>query len=404
MSGPAARDPREQMGGFAAYLRAHGFVLGHAEVGLMLTVAAALPAAQWPRLSGLWRSVASGCREEWLRYPELHQAYWFPERVRGSTRLQGHRRAGRSLRELVEQLHQHPPGSDANAPATAPTAQGWGQGAGGEPGGLPRGRGGASRTDPLHGDPPAGPLQAEDLDRFEPVVEAVRRRLRRMLTRRWDASAQAERPHLRRSLRAAQATGGELVRLAQLRRRRRLPRVVMMVDVSRSMEAHALFFLRLARAFVQGLRARAFAFHTRLVEVTPWMGARNDRVQEKVRAVSFGFGGGTRIASCLHEALRSHLRRQLGAGDLFLVFSDGYDTDPPEALAEALAAVRRRGARVLWLHPTREPAASLALQAARAHIEAFVPLHDWPSLLRLPQALAGHGGACVARDRASGGH
>ena len=66
------------------------------------------------------------------------------------------------------------------------------------------------------------------------------------------------------------------------------------------MEVHAQFFLRLCRAFVEVLDARAFVYHTRLAEVTPLMKQRSDRVQEIVNAVPFGFGGGTRIGSCVH--------------------------------------------------------------------------------------------------------
>ena len=142
--------------------------------------------------------------------------------------------------------------------------------------------------------------------------------------------------------------GGELVKLHHVRRKRRQPRVVVLVDVSRSMEVHAQFFLRLSRAFVEVMEARAFVFHTRLAEVTPLLKRRSERVQEKVNAVTFGFGGGTRIASCLHEAVHQHLGRSLARGDLFMVFSDGFDTDEPEALADgAGAGARSRRARLL---------------------------------------------------------
>ncbi|MGB4359264.1 MAG: VWA domain-containing protein, partial [Rhodoferax sp.] len=171
-------------------------------------------------------------------------------------------------------------------------------------------------------------------------------------------------------------------------RRRRQPRVVVLVDVSRSMEVHAQFFLRLTRAFVEVMDARAFVFHTRLADVTPLLKRRSERVQEKVNAVTFGFGGGTRIASCLHEALHQHLGRTLTRGDLFMVFSDGFDTDEPEALAEVLAQVRARGARVCWLHPTVQVPRSAAMALAARHVTRFMPAHNLASLERLPELLA----------------
>jgi uncharacterized protein len=129
-------------------------------------------------------------------------------------------------------------------------------------------------------------------------------------------------------------------------------------------------------------------FHTRVAEVTPLMKRRSDRVQEKINAVTFAFGGGTRIAHCLGEALQRHLGRALGHGDVFMVFSDGYDTDEPQALADVLAQVRARGARVCWLHPTVQPPASAAMELARVHVTRFLPAHNLASLARLPELLA----------------
>jgi uncharacterized protein with von Willebrand factor type A (vWA) domain len=227
-----------------------------------------------------------------------------------------------------------------------------------------------------------------DMDRFEPLVEALKRRLRARLLRRLQSHRDRGVIHVRRSLRAALATGGELVRLHHARRKRRQPKVVVLVDVSRSMEVHAQFFLRLTRAFVEVMEARAFVFHTRLAEVTPLLKRNSERVQEKVNAVTFGFGGGTRIASCLHEAVHQHLGRSLARGDLFMVFSDGFDTDEPAALAEVLAQVQARGARIFWLHPTIETPKSAAMLLAAPFVTRFMPAHNLASLSRLPELLA----------------
>jgi uncharacterized protein with von Willebrand factor type A (vWA) domain len=383
-----ATDPRERLGEFAHYLREHGFALGYAELALMARAAAALPLAQWGRTEALWRAIACGGRTEWLKYPALHQAFWFPHQLKGSAKTSGQTRRARSLPELVQQMH-----SDmGNAPPASPrptTGMADQPGTGeAETAETPqRAQGGAARTGPLAQRDFADWLPA-DMDQFEPLVEALKRRLRAQLMRRWQRHRDSGTIHLRRSLRAALGTGGELVKLHHARRQRRQPRVVVLVDVSRSMEVHAQFFLRLSRAFVEVMQARAFVFHTRLADVTPLMQRRSERVQEKVNAVSFGFGGGTRIASCLHEALDVHLKRSLSRGDLFLVFSDGYDTDEPQALAAVLAAVRRRGARVCWLHPTVQAPQSAAMLLAAPFVTRFMPAHNLASLSRLAELLA----------------
>ncbi|MFC0131586.1 hypothetical protein CR105_12140 [Massilia eurypsychrophila] len=383
-----ATDPRQRLGQFAHYLRQHGFALGYAEIELMVRAAAALPLEQWRRVEALWRGIASGSHRQWLKYPELHQAFWLPHTVKASTRSSGLTQRGRTLPELVQQMHNDMAGTPPGA-ATPNVGLAHEPGAGElEESAQPaRSQGGASRTAPLDERDFADWMPA-DMDRFEPLVDAFQRRLRARLLRRLHSHRDGAVIDLRRSLRGALATGGELVRLQHVRRKRRQPRVVVLVDVSRSMEVHAQFFLRLCRAFVAVMQARAFVFHTRLAEVTPLLKRRSERVQEKVNAVTFGFGGGTRIATCLHEALHRHLGRQLARGDVFMVFSDGFDTDEPAALAEVLAQARARGARVCWLHPTVEAPASAAMVLAAPFVNHFLPAHNLASLARLPELLA----------------
>jgi len=391
-TGLVATDARERIGEFAHYLREHGLVLGYAEVELMVLAASALPLAQWPCVEALWRGIACGSQKQWLKYPQLHQAFWFPHKVRGQTRSSGAQKRARTLPELVEQMHsemaeqagEQPPG--AARPIEGMAGQ-EGQGDGKNDSSPPRAQGGASRTDALE-ERDFGDWTSADMERFEPLVEALKRRLRTQLLRRWQQHRESGAIHLRRSLRAALSTGGELLKLHHVRRKRRLPRVVVLVDVSRSMEMHAQFFLRLSRAFVEVMNARAFVFHTRLSEVTPLMKRRSEKIQDKVNAVSFGFGGGTRIASCLHEALHQHLGRDLGRGDLFIVFSDGFDTDEPQQLALVLAQIRARGARICWLHPTVIAPQSAAMLLAAPHVNRFMPVHNLASLSRLPDLLA----------------
>jgi uncharacterized protein with von Willebrand factor type A (vWA) domain len=149
------------------------------------------------------------------------------------------------------------------------------------------------------------------------------------------------------------------------------------------METHAQLFLRIARAFVQAAHARVFVFHTRLAEITPLLQRDSAAVQEKVNAVTAGFGGGTRIATSLADFHGVHARAQLGRSARVWLLSDGFDADPPERLAEELAAVRGRGARVTWWHPGPNPPASSAIQPALPLIERFVRLN---SLRDLAQA------------------
>jgi uncharacterized protein with von Willebrand factor type A (vWA) domain len=296
-------------------------------------------------------------------------------------RSSGQTRPQRDLRQIVRALHESldRPGTgrldtslDAQAEGESETAQ--------------RAQGGASRTEALH-DRSLSEWLPQDLARLEQLAEEIARRLRRRLTRRWHDDPRGRRLDLRRTLRASLKTGGLPMTPAWRRARREKPRVFILVDVSRSMETHAQLFLRIARAFVGALQARVFVFHTRLAEVTPLLQRDSRNVQEKVNAVTAGFGGGTRIATSLADFHGVHARAQLTRQARVWVLSDGFDADEPPRLAEELAAIHARGARVTWLHPSDARPASAALQGCDAFIERFIRLNTLRDLAAAADAL-----------------
>jgi len=149
------------------------------------------------------------------------------------------------------------------------------------------------------------------------------------------------------------------------------------------METHAQLFLRIARAFVGVLDARVFVFHTRLAEVTSLLRRDSARVQEKVNAVTAGFGGGTRIAGSLQELLDVHVGRSVTRASRVFILSDGFDSDPERDLRRQLERITRRGARIYWLHPTVGRPPSRAVMIAADLVDAFAPVHNLDSLARV---------------------
>ena len=192
---------------------------------------------------------------------------------------------------------------------------------------------------------------------------------------------------MRKTLRRCLRSGGWPLDPAWRRARTERPRLFILVDVSRSMETHAQLFLRVARAFVTAAQARVFVFHTRLTEVTPLLRRDSTAVQEKVNAVTAGFGGGTRIATSLSDFHQTHARAQLGRQARVWVLSDGFDADEPQRLAEELGRVRRHGAQVTWFHPSPQVPASAAITAARDRIHRFVRLNSLSDLSLAAQHL-----------------
>jgi len=116
------------------------------------------------------------------------------------------------------------------------------------------------------------------------------------------------------------------------------------------------------------------------------------RMREKLALVSLGWSGGTRIGECLQRFNAEHAGRRLGSHAIVVVVSDGLDTGAPEVLGEALASIRRRARRLVWLNPLagRPGYAPLAagMRAALPHLDLFAPAHNLDSLAALEAALA----------------
>lgn len=374
-SAPSAQ-PLAAIAGFAALLRDHGLSVGVAEQQAMVRAALAVPLPRLRSIEAAWRAIACHDVRAWRRWPELFERYWHPQRLTGQVKVSGQTRPARDLRQTVQMLHDSMGGGTTPpTPGNAPTDTALDDLTVPDAPATTQAQGGASRTEALH-DRSLAQWLPQDLSTLERLAERIAERLRRRVTRRWRDDARGRRLDLRRTLRNSLATGGVPLAPAWRTPRRERPKLFVLVDVSRSMETHAQLFLRIARAFVGAAGARVFVFHTRLAEITPLLQRDSAAVQEKVNAVTAGFGGGTRIATSLADFVSVHARTQLGRSSRVWILSDGFDADAPHALAEQLARVRGRGARITWFHPTAQPPASQAMQACAGLIDVFVRLQS----------------------------
>lgn len=199
------------------------------------------------------------------------------------------------------------------------------------------------------------------------------------------------------ALQRAMRTGGELVQVPRLARQSQPLPLLVLLDVSGSMERYArllLAFLHAATAPKSGAGRRdVFAFGTTLTDLTPAFRHQDpDTMLDLASAAIPDFAGGTRLAESLAQLRTQHARRLVGRRTLVLLVSDGLDTGEPAALAQELAWLRRHCARLLWLNPLLrfggyEPSARGAAELHRA-ADAMLAVHNLQSLQQLASSLA----------------
>jgi uncharacterized protein len=216
--------------------------------------------------------------------------------------------------------------------------------------------------------------------------------------RRWQRDAQGARLHWRQAVGEAARSGGELMRLPRLARREQPLPLLILVDISGSMERYARMLLTFLHAATrehagQRIRRDVFAFGTDLTDLSACfrIGDPDDMLVAASSAIS-DFAGGTRLGSALTRLRQQHARRLLGRRTVVLLISDGLDTGEPEVLQHELAWLKRHSRSLLWLNPLLrfDGYAPLARGAAALHAKAdsMLAVHNLTKLEDLAASIA----------------
>ena len=236
-------------------------------------------------------------------------------------------------------------------------------------------------------------MSAAELREARAAIAAMRLPVMDVPTRRWRADAAGARADLRASLRAAMRGGGDVIPLRKRRRQRRHPPLVVLCDISGSMEVYSRMFLHFMHAVTNDRdRVHSFLFGTRLTNVTRHLRHRDpDIALDRISASVRDWAGGTRIGECLHEFNRDWSRRVLGQGAVVLLITDGLDRDAGAGLDVEMQRLHKSCRRLIWLNPLLrydafEPR-SLGVRAIIPHVDEFRPVHNLDSLTRLAEVL-----------------
>jgi uncharacterized protein len=245
-------------------------------------------------------------------------------------------------------------------------------------------------------------LQGKDFATMTAAELAEVRRVMARLTlplplctvRRTHASVRGRAVDLRATLRGMTGPAGAMAPLRFRTRTRRTPPLVVLCDISGSMDRYARMLLHFLHAVTNDRdRVQVLTFGTRLTNITRQLRHRDvDVALERVAAAVGDWAGGTRIGNCLAEFNRRWSRRLLGQNAVVLLISDGLDADAGEGLGFEAERLAKSCARLVWLNPLLRYAGFEArpagIRAILPHVDDFLPVHNLASLRELAAALA----------------
>lgn len=236
-------------------------------------------------------------------------------------------------------------------------------------------------------------LTVEETSQIRRLIEDLPMALPRRSGRRTYRAQRGQALDLRATLRRAHRSAGDPLHLVRRRRRTKPRRLVLLADVSGSMEPYSRAYLHLLRGAVLALRAEAFVFATRLTRLSrPLAQGSTDAAYQQVAAKAGDWSGGTRLGACLLEFVERHGRRGMARGAVVVVVSDGWEIEDPALVGEAMARLRRLAHHVIWVNPRQaaegyQPLVG-GMAAAIPYVDTFVSGHSVDALGQVVDAIA----------------
>ena len=354
-----------RMAGFPGFLRANGFAVGGGDAVQVLETAQRVGVRDPRILRWSLQALLCGRSDEWRRFDALFDAWFLPPNQWKKAEIRAIDSGILSAGNPNARGEEHDQAADDDE--VHPRHQ-------------------ASREEVLASTDFRALTEREHALDMEALMRRFARHLKRIQLRRETRARHGRRLDLQATIRRSVSSGGTPFKLLWKNHRRVRPRLVLLLDVSRSMALYSFFYLRLARALSAELAdVHSFIFHTRVTGVSealrdpdPW------RAQERLHLIAQGWGGGTRIGESIAQFNREHASRLVHSRTAVVIMSDGYDTGEPRVLSHALAALRKRARRIVWLNPLcKRPGfapVSQGMLAAMPHLDLLAPGADLNSI------------------------
>ncbi len=379
--GPAAR-----VAGFLAHCRENGLRLGVSETETAMRALTCVESADPAQARAALKAVCTGCADEARRFDALFDAYWMNGGRVVTRATPTARTPTKAMRSTAE---ARGPQAEGAGRQDSPDTDGEGEAEGGGEGRLLAVRGESLARRDLR-----ELVSRDDIAEAERVAERLGRALRDRRSRRRRAAKRGAEIDFRRLVRRSLASGGEPIHLPRKARPDRPVRIAALTDVSGSMNVYARPFLAFLAGLVRGdPAADAYLFHTRLVRITEAL-RDPDRLRalNRMSLLAEGFGGGSRIGACLERFARGYAPAFVDGRTVVFILSDGYDSEGTGAIGPALARLRRRGCRIVWVNPLKgwadHGAIAAGMAEARPHLDAVHAVNTLAGLAALEGELA----------------
>lgn len=362
---------------FCRFLRRKGFALGPAEEADALRALEALTPFGNPEAFRLTlRAALTRSRSQQLAFDELYAQYFRElDKALNSKRKEGapEKKAGKkqpqpSLQALKSWLHGNRQQEDTTELATYSAGET------------------LTRKD-------FSAFTEDELGEVVRVIHLIARSLALRFSRRKAKSKTPAGLDLRRTLRLNLRRGGEILDLAFRKPQRHRQQIVLLCDVSKSMDLYSRFLVQFIFAFQNAYRRiETFVFSTSLHRVTRQLKQRDyhSALEDLADAVP-GWSGGTRIGESLHTFVEQYAGKLLNRQTIVIILSDGWDTGDARLLADSMRKIHGKAAKVIWLNPLAGSpdyrAEVKGMQAALPFIDVFASAHNVESLRQIVKYL-----------------
>jgi uncharacterized protein len=364
----------ESIVGFAHFCRSHGFNVGLQETQTALECAAAGLICDKDYFRYALKSIFSNSPEDGQIFEKLFLLYWTTnpidmEKKQNKMTVQGsvQKKHSASLVMLGKGKNE---GNDESAKQVS----------------------GANETERLKRTN-FSRLNDMETNLLEEIAEKLFRQMAVRLTRRMKHSKRRGNINLRRTIRRSIGYGGEPMDLLRRSSRPRKKRLIILLDVSGSMDKYSYFLLRFICILRNYFRQmEAFIFSTSLIRISKSLQQnRFDFIMKLISEQADNWSSGTRIGACLEQFNERYGKLLLNGSPIVIILSDGLDTGDPSIVASEMVKLQRRAGKVLWLNPLKgmkgyEPSAA-GMKAALPSVSGFHNAHSLESLLELEKIL-----------------